>query len=247
MVRGEAPPLRHRVERSDIRHFIIDPKFPDGFWRRKPHGNWAFQSFLRNVGMAKPEVAHQAVAALTAEPLTALDFQAGGDKELFKRAIHKAKQAQRRLRVEAAQPLFFRADLLRDVGPPCDLCGGISVCDCSIPRTLTAVFSAPSCADLDGITLPLTYEEVISGTYYWRATFSPGGGCGELTFEFAILSGIACETAQVIYNEGGGEAWGNSAGTGVLTCPFESDTYTAGIPACMSSMTCVGDLTVTVS
>lgn len=129
-----------------------------------------------------------------------------------------------------------------------DCTTGITVCcDDPFPTTLTATFSAPACAALHGITVTLTYVEEISGTFYWRGTFAPGGGCGTLTFEFAILSGIACETAQVIYNEGGGEAWGDSTGTGILSCPFVSDTNTDPIPACMSSMTCVGDLTVVVA
>lgn len=230
--------------------FIVDPK-ADGFWIRSRRRTWAFMSFRSKVGLAKPEIAEAAAAALT-EPLKLMDVT-GSDKRLYAAAVRRARNAQRNMRIASEAPQFFSADLMMDVAPPCEICpqGIIICCDEPFPTTLTATFAAASCAALDGISLPLSYVgELFTDVHAWEASINIEG-CGDCTFRFQINNGIACEWAMGIQQDSSGtDVWGcfdTDCDQGSISCPFESAEYTAGIPACASSMTCVGNLTVTVA
>ena len=167
-VRRYASALRFKGHAKST--FIVDPKNPNGFWFRAKNGKWSMNRFGDRLGMAKPEVAEAAAAALTVEPLTALDFKAGSDKALYQRAIRKAKQAQRRLRIENQSPQFFAEDMLFDVSPP--LCECPPQCCDDPPSTLTANLSGPTT-----VSVTMTYSNPSPGIDQWQASFT----CGMLT------------------------------------------------------------------
>lgn len=65
-VRRYASALRFKRHPPEL--FILDPKFPAGFWRRV-RDRWGFQSFQGIIGLANPKVSEAASAALMAEPM----------------------------------------------------------------------------------------------------------------------------------------------------------------------------------
>lgn len=137
-------------------------------------------------------------------------------------------------------------------GEECEPDGGIMICcDDPFPTSLTATLSAPSCAALHGVTIPLAYVgELFPDVHAWEGIINIDG-CGDCTFRFQVNNGIACEWAMGIQQDGSGtDIWGcfdTDCDQGVIACPFVSAEWTADMPSCALTMMCAGSLTAVVA
>lgn len=104
----------------------------------------------------------------------------------------------------------------------CEEVPTVNKCGCDVPETLFATVDYPACADVDGLTVEMTYN---AGSSSWEGTVS-AGACGDLDFILSLTT--SGEDCIIAFQINGAEP-GCAANTLLepLDCPFVGFDVTA--------------------